>query len=238
MTDKQDTPPSGQMTACPFCGATPHRGPTKVEYCQLHGDPFQRYRLWCPHGCATILRQTEAEAIAAWNTRPQPPAPASGGQVTQADKDALWAIRQSPDTATAYQRLIDYRIAAERTARPDGVTGEPVAWMYEHPNREPDFSKQRDELLAANAPPAGEWTETPLYANPPVASQQAPGDDSGDLIRKIALALLNEGRRYMGLKLVESLDDLQPHQYCDDLRKAKAALAVILTPSTTQTGES
>lgn len=39
---------------CPFCGGRPSQGPTKLEYCQLHGDPFQRYRIWCRKGCADL----------------------------------------------------------------------------------------------------------------------------------------------------------------------------------------
>jgi len=54
---------------CPFCGATPHHGLTKVEYCQLHGEPFQRFRINCPRGCAQIVALTEAMAREKWNTR-------------------------------------------------------------------------------------------------------------------------------------------------------------------------
>lgn len=57
-----------ELLSCPFCGATPHRGLTKVKHCQLHGDPYQDFRIWCPHGCAKVER-SEASAIAAWNTR-------------------------------------------------------------------------------------------------------------------------------------------------------------------------
>ena len=67
------TPAPVEVTAlkpCPFCGAKPHQGLTKVTYCQLHGDPIQRFEIKCPHGCATINRVNRAQAIAAWNARP------------------------------------------------------------------------------------------------------------------------------------------------------------------------
>lgn len=57
------------LASCPFCGATPHRGKMGVQYDQLHGEPFQRYRVWCPHGCASIDRVNEEQTRAAWNTR-------------------------------------------------------------------------------------------------------------------------------------------------------------------------
>lgn len=57
------------LASCPFCGATPHRGKMGVQYDQLHGEPFQRYRVWCPHGCASIDRINEEQTRAAWNTR-------------------------------------------------------------------------------------------------------------------------------------------------------------------------
>lgn len=59
----------GELLPCPLCGATPHRGPGKVENCQLHGEPFQRYSIWCPHQHAKVTAQSEDAAQAAWNTR-------------------------------------------------------------------------------------------------------------------------------------------------------------------------
>jgi hypothetical protein len=61
-----------KLLPCPFCGAKPHQGLTKVEHCQLHGEPFQRFEVKCPHTCARIVRPDRAAAIAAWNTRPSP----------------------------------------------------------------------------------------------------------------------------------------------------------------------
>lgn len=54
---------------CPFCGATPKRGLSKIRYCQLHGDPFQEYLIWCPKGHAKITGVDEAQALQQWNTR-------------------------------------------------------------------------------------------------------------------------------------------------------------------------
>lgn len=56
-----------ELRRCPFCNATPHKGATKVQHDQLHGDSFQRYRIWCPHGCANIERVNEEQAREAWN---------------------------------------------------------------------------------------------------------------------------------------------------------------------------
>jgi hypothetical protein len=66
---------------CPFCGATPHHGLTKVEHCQLHGEPFQRFKIHCPHGCAQIVMPTEAMAREKWNARYAPGAPDVGIEV-------------------------------------------------------------------------------------------------------------------------------------------------------------
>jgi hypothetical protein len=58
-----------RLKACPFCGANPHHGLGKVEYCQLHGDPFQRFSVWCPSGCAKKTAADRERAIASWNAR-------------------------------------------------------------------------------------------------------------------------------------------------------------------------
>lgn len=58
-----------ELKPCPFCEATPHKGFGKKEFCQLHGDPFQRFSIWCPTGHAKITEQNEEAAITAWNTR-------------------------------------------------------------------------------------------------------------------------------------------------------------------------
>lgn len=58
-----------ELLPCPFCGARPHHGLMKVEYCQLHGDPFQRFKVWCPHGCAEKIGANRELAITAWNRR-------------------------------------------------------------------------------------------------------------------------------------------------------------------------
>lgn len=60
---------TADLKKCPFCGATPHRGLTPVQHDQLHGDPFQRYRIWCPKGHASVEEVNEEQAVEAWNTR-------------------------------------------------------------------------------------------------------------------------------------------------------------------------
>lgn len=58
------------LKPCPFCGATPHKGPTKAMIGQ-DGEAFQRYRVWCPHMHASFEEAGERQAIAAWNRRAQ-----------------------------------------------------------------------------------------------------------------------------------------------------------------------
>lgn len=60
---------SQELKSCPFCGATPHQGKTKIEYDQLHGEPFQRYQIFCPHQCAHVIESGEELARTRWNTR-------------------------------------------------------------------------------------------------------------------------------------------------------------------------
>jgi hypothetical protein len=54
---------------CPFCGRHPHHGKTKKQYCQLHGEPFQMYQVFCPSGHATITEGNREHATRVWNTR-------------------------------------------------------------------------------------------------------------------------------------------------------------------------
>lgn len=71
------------LKPCPFCGRNPHHGLSKVRYCQLHGDPVQDYRVWCPIGSfdgshARIDACDQQTAFSLWNHRPsqglpQPP---------------------------------------------------------------------------------------------------------------------------------------------------------------------
>jgi len=100
------TEPKEKSLPCPFCGATPHHGLTKVEYCQLHGEPFQRFRINCPHGCAQIVMPTEAMAREKWNTRHNVAAEAAriakearveeGREVTLTGEHILGAFRFEP----------------------------------------------------------------------------------------------------------------------------------------------
>lgn len=56
------------LLACPFCGRNPHSGPTKAELCQMHGEPIQRFAIWCPTGHARIVEPNRQLAEMAWNT--------------------------------------------------------------------------------------------------------------------------------------------------------------------------
>jgi len=61
------------LLPCPFCGATPHKGPTKMMTGQ-DGEPFHRYRVWCPHGHAAFEEMSAVLAVTAWNRRASLPA--------------------------------------------------------------------------------------------------------------------------------------------------------------------
>jgi hypothetical protein len=65
----ETTAPDDALLRCPFCGAHPHHGLTKVEYDQLHGDPFQRGQVWCPKGHARIISTNLKMAKKEWNRR-------------------------------------------------------------------------------------------------------------------------------------------------------------------------
>ena len=54
---------------CPFCGAQPHHGLSKVMHDGLHGDPYQRFLVWCPKDHAKVDKVNREQAFAAWNTR-------------------------------------------------------------------------------------------------------------------------------------------------------------------------
>lgn len=66
-----DTRAVRELLDCPFDGATPHHGPTKQTTGQ-DGESFQRYRVWCPHGCAQIEEVNREQAFARWNRRADP----------------------------------------------------------------------------------------------------------------------------------------------------------------------
>lgn len=62
---------SGRLLPCPFCGKRPSFGPTKKQYCQLHGKPFQNYAIWC-EGHARIVQPHKDAAERVWNSRSNP----------------------------------------------------------------------------------------------------------------------------------------------------------------------
>lgn len=86
---------------CPFCGARPQHGLGKVLHDQLHGDPYQQYRVWCPScggygysGADVRVECIDKErAFAKWNQRV--PARASDEPLaTQLPYDFLASVRR------------------------------------------------------------------------------------------------------------------------------------------------
>ena len=61
------------LKPCPFCGAQPHHGLSKVMHDGLHGDPYQRFLVWCPKDHAKVDKVNREQAFAAWNTRQPTP---------------------------------------------------------------------------------------------------------------------------------------------------------------------
>jgi hypothetical protein len=68
------TSKDASLLPCPFCGSTPRHGLGKVQHCQLHGDPYQNYRVWCAKdgahydsSHARVSAGDKDRAVAAWN---------------------------------------------------------------------------------------------------------------------------------------------------------------------------
>jgi hypothetical protein len=137
MTASEHTELLPAVERCPFDGATAHHGPTAVQHDQLHGEPYQRYRVWCPHGCASIERMNKAQAIEAWNRRPDiGPAPVDVPDIKLAIADYLEmrdeAMGFISDDDERTQSATDIHDAVQRiyakVALPDGAEPVPVAW--------------------------------------------------------------------------------------------------------------
>ena len=83
---------------CPLCGATPHHGLGKVEHCQLHGEPFQRWNIKCPKGHVSVWGMDKARALREWNARPGHPTP---------DDPLNSGEWHNPDDLVAMRRMAD-----------------------------------------------------------------------------------------------------------------------------------
>jgi hypothetical protein len=66
MTDDAKQKREAVLPPCPFCGAHPHHGLSKVMYDGLHGDPYQRFQVWCPNGHAKVDKVNREQAFTAW----------------------------------------------------------------------------------------------------------------------------------------------------------------------------
>ena len=58
-----------KLKTCPFCGGYPKTQQCKVQHCQLHGDPYQDWKIVCCF--ITIQKPTREECYKIWNTRIQ-----------------------------------------------------------------------------------------------------------------------------------------------------------------------
>ena len=57
-----------KLKPCPFCAGYPKQMLAKVQYCSLHGDPYQDFIVKC---CVVEIRERDREAaVEHWNNRP------------------------------------------------------------------------------------------------------------------------------------------------------------------------
>ena len=57
-----------KLKPCPFCAGYPKQMLAKVQYCSLHGDPYQDFIVKC---CVVEIRESDREtAVEHWNNRP------------------------------------------------------------------------------------------------------------------------------------------------------------------------
>ena len=57
-----------RLLPCPFCGKPPKQGQGPKRHCQLHGEPYQHWIIWCEHHCRIEMPDRES-ATREWNTR-------------------------------------------------------------------------------------------------------------------------------------------------------------------------
>lgn len=118
------------LLPCPFCGARPIIREGKKGYCQLHGEPNQGIKVFCPtSGCGAAagveagdiydngVDKAKSEAVASWNRR----APALIDLLAVAESVVAWADHQVLLFGTHEASLV---VDAARTAiaKAKGVT--------------------------------------------------------------------------------------------------------------------
>jgi hypothetical protein len=132
-----------ELLACPFCGATPHRGLTKPTTDQLHGELLQHYRIWCPQQHASHRAINEALAIESWNARPRAlaqPVQVSGEPVAWQVEwhEGISPVRQFyPDKATAERvknNVLSYKVGVFEPI--------PITPLYAHPASAAQYAPQ------------------------------------------------------------------------------------------------
>lgn len=114
-----------KLKPCPFCGATPHRGLSKVKHDQLHGYSYQDTTIKCPHLCASMEGGLET-VVERWNTRatvtPQEAAKVDMGIVEYVLRDDMHN-RLTP-------RVVDISYSAFMQAKqPNNDDGGPSDWF-------------------------------------------------------------------------------------------------------------
>ena len=128
MVDETTAPVEG-LLPCPFCGASAHQGLTKVQHDQLHGEPFQRFEVWCPANCARINRVNRTQAVAAWNNRiraeqPRPTEASPSLQKAQTSPDATPGKAMADDGLAGLVDRVAKAGIAERRATIEQIVHE------------------------------------------------------------------------------------------------------------------
>lgn len=203
-----------ELKPCPFCGG---EGEAWED-----ADPTYPWSITFKHDDECLLRwvptdffqayKTEAEAIAAWNTRAITPSAvvteATEVEVTQADRMLIEAIINDYHTTRLDSDYVSHILSKPRTqaafarhrvrALPQAgasltaaqkagpvllealkdveasrqssvpVQGEPVAWMYKHPNS----AVSRLHFTRCNVYACPPYTETPLYTHAPTERER------------------------------------------------------------------
>lgn len=178
-----------ELRRCPFCNATPHKGATKVQHDQLHGGPFQRYRIWCPHGCANIERVNKEQAREAWNGSDLPDDKAAW---QWSDSSGKWYTVDTAFATLEEQEELARRVAGQHEGRVRPLFARrssdeqaevvPAYWYGEKSG----VLITHDQKLTWDAKGYGTGMLVPLYASPPAV---AAGGVTEEMVEAAARAI-------------------------------------------------